>query len=220
MIIRINEFDPANADAYSGWEVEPLRGPIEYDWPADTHAFEVLVLETNERKEPLAEEFRRTQLRRLIPKVTELLISEGEELVARFDGPMSCSSLVNVLHYCTDPLGRGRFAISDVVQLDPVAPPPLASVRMHLAGPVLEKLIKDAKVPLEDDIRIRLFAVPPSLVNPLIDIDDLTDDRWHQILAGAGFMLSTNWQLTGMHLLTRRYDAGQTQQRLSRLELA
>ena len=39
MILRINEFDPDNADAYSGWVMEPFRGLIEHDWPPDSPMF-------------------------------------------------------------------------------------------------------------------------------------------------------------------------------------
>jgi len=219
MILRINEFDPANADAYSGWEMEPFRGPIEHDWPPDTHGFEILVLETNERQQPVPEDFRRQQLRKLLPAIISQLKTNTEELVARFDGPMSGTGLVPLLQHCTDSLGRGRFAISQTVQLDPVAPPPISSLRMHVPVERLSDLLTDAAFSLEHDTRLRLFAVPPTSVNPLIDIDDLADDRWHPQLAAAGFMISTAWQLRSMHLLTRRFDAVQTQQKLSKLEL-
>lgn len=220
VILRINEFDPANADAYSGWEIEPFRGPIDHDWPADTHGFEILVLETNELQQPVAEDHRRQQLRKLLPAIVLQLKAEGEELVARFDGPMSSTGLVPLLQYCTDSLGRGRFAVSQTVQLDPVAPPPISSIRIHLTMEKLTELLTDAAFSLEHDTRLRLFAVPPTSVNPFIDIDDLADDRWHNLLASAGFMISTTWQLRAMHLLTRRFDAVQTQQMLSKLTFA
>jgi len=44
-----------------------LRGAILYDWPDDTHAFEVLILESDERQRQLAATFRQAQLRRLLP---------------------------------------------------------------------------------------------------------------------------------------------------------
>lgn len=220
VILRINEFDPANADAYSGWEIEPFRGPIEHDWPPDTHGFEILVLETAELPQPIPEDHRRKQIRKLLPAIIAQMKAEGEELVARFDGPMNSTGLVPLMQHCTDSLGRGRFAISQTVQLDPVAPPPISSIRMHVTMESLNDLLADAAFSLEHDTRLRLFAVPPTSVNPLIDVDELTDDRWHNLLASAGFMISTAWQLRAMHLLTRRFDAVQTQQKLSRLELA
>lgn len=224
MILRINEFDPANADAYSGWEIEPFRGPIEHDWPGDTHGFEILVLENSEQlleqRSLVPDDHRRRQLRKLLSPIVSQLILESEELVARFDGPVTQSGLVPILKHCTDGLGRGRFAVSQVVQLDPIAPPPISSVRMHVDASRLPELLEDAALSLEHDTRLRLFAVPPSVVNPLIDMDDLTDARWHSVLASAGFMISTAWQLSSMHLLTRRFDALQTQQKLSHLEIA
>jgi len=220
MILRINEFAPDNADAYSGWEIEPFRGPIEHDWPPDTHGFEILVLETNQQREVIPDELRRRQLRKLIAPVIEQLKITSEELVARFDGPMSSTGIVPILRHCTDTLGRGRFALSQVVQLDAIAPPPIGSVRMHVEMQRLPELLEDAAFSLEHDTRLRLFAVPPSVVNPLIDIDDLTDERWHNVLASAGFMISTAWQLSAMHLLTRRFDAAATQERLSHLQIA
>jgi hypothetical protein len=220
VILRINEFDPANADAYSGWEVEPFRGPIEHDWPPDTHGFEILVLESSDLPQPVPEDYRRKQFRKLLPAIIQQLRKEGDELVARFDGPMSAAGLVPILHHCTDSLGRGRFAVSQTVQLDPVAPPPISSVRLHLTMETLGDLLTDAAFSLDHDTRLRLFAVPPTSVNPLIDVDELTDDRWQYLLASAGFMISTAWQLRAVHLLTRRFDAVQTQQMLSKLELA
>ena len=73
MIVRINQFDPANAEPYCGWGDDGLRGAISYDWPADTNAFEVLILESDERQRQLAPAFRQSQLRRLLPEIVAAL---------------------------------------------------------------------------------------------------------------------------------------------------
>src|SRR5204862_250288 len=71
MIVRINQFDPANAEPYSGWEPDEIRGPMQFDWPAATHAFELLILENDERQQMLPLAFRQAQLRQLLPDVVQ-----------------------------------------------------------------------------------------------------------------------------------------------------
>src|SRR5438105_9776738 len=112
MIVRINEFDPANAEPYSGWAADPFRGAIQFDWPANTHAFEILILENDEQRQHLPVAFRQEQLRRLIPQIVESLRGSGEHIVIRLDGPLAHGELIESFRYLVDDKGAGRFAFS------------------------------------------------------------------------------------------------------------
>src|SRR5438552_12822151 len=125
MIVRINQFDPANAEPYSGWGDDGLRGAILYDWPDDTHAFELLILESDERQRQLAPSFRQSQLRRLLPEILAALAEPGEQIVARLDGPLANNEVLGVMKHLTDVHGSGAFAWSSAQRLLPDAPPPM-----------------------------------------------------------------------------------------------
>src|SRR5438034_4054402 len=127
MIVRINQFDPANAEPYSGWGDDGLRGAILYDWPNDTHAFEVLILESDERQRQLAAAFRQAQLRRLLPEILAALAEPGEQIVARLDGPVAPAELVDTAKHLTDPQGKGAYAFSLAQRLHADDAPPIAS---------------------------------------------------------------------------------------------
>src|SRR3954451_2807458 len=130
MIVRINQFDPANAEPYSGWEPDEFRGPLVFEWPAATHAFELLILENDERQQMLPLTFRQAQLRQLLPDVVQALLEPDEQIVARIDGPLLANELLAAFRYLTDADGAGRFGIAPVQKLDArPAPPGLGSVR-------------------------------------------------------------------------------------------
>jgi hypothetical protein len=69
---------------------------------------------------------------------------------------------------------------------------------------------------LERNVRLRLFGVPEALVNPLLDIDDLDDERWAEILPRAGVMVGTVRTLQAIHLLTGRSAPAEIRMRLTR----
>src|SRR3954462_8263895 len=125
MIVRINQFDPANAEPYSGWEPDEIRGPRQFEWPAATHAFELLILENDERQQMLPLSFRQAQLRQLLPDVVQALLEPDEQIVARIDGPLLANELLPVFQHLTDEHGAGRFGIAPVQKLDAAAIPAL-----------------------------------------------------------------------------------------------
>jgi hypothetical protein len=53
-------------------------------------------------------------------------------------------------------------------------------------------------------------------VNPLLDIDDLDDERWAEILPRAGLMAGTVRTLQAIHLLSGRSTPGEIRMRLTR----
>jgi hypothetical protein len=214
MIVRINQFDPANAEPYSGWGDDGLRGAIFYNWPEDTHAFEVLILESDERQRQLAPSFRQTQLRRLLPEVLAALAEPGEQLVARLDGPLAAGELLGAAKHLADAQGQGQFAFSGASRLAHDAPPPIASLRIHLTFQRLAALCMDSGAGLDGTVRLRLFLVPEMLVNLALEVNDLDDERWGQILSSAGVVMGSMRSMQSIYLMTRRFDSTQARQRI------
>jgi hypothetical protein len=216
MIVRINQFDAANAEPYSGWDNDSPRGPIACNLPVGTNAFEVLILESDERQQKLAPSFRQGQLRKLLPDILAALRDPAEEIVLRFDGPMIAGELIAAFAHLTDASGHGRFAISSVQKYEDRAetPPAIGSVRIHVPVPRLATILDDESLGLQRNVRLRAFAVPGTIVNPLLDIDDLDDERWPEVLAGARFVLGTVRSMQSVHILTHKLSSEQARQRI------
>ena len=214
MIVRINQFDPANAEPYSGWGDDGLRGAIFYDWPNDTHAFEVLILESDERQRQLPASFRQTQLRRILPEILLSMAEPGEQIVARLDGPLANGELVGAAKHLADAQGFGRFSCSAAQRLVHEAPAPIASVRLHLTPQRLAALCMDVAAGLDSAVRLRLFLLPDSLVNVALETNELDDDRWGEILSHAGVVMGSMRSMQSIYLLTRRIDSTQARQRI------
>jgi hypothetical protein len=214
MIVRINQFDPANCEPYCGWGDDGLRGAILYDWPDDTHAFEVLILESDERQRQLAPAFRQSQLRRLLPEILVALAEPGEQIVARLDGPLAAGELLDSMKFTADAQGHGRFACSSAQRLTHESPAPIASIRLHLTLQRLATLCMDSSAGLDSDVRLRLFLVPESLVNTVLEVNELDDERWADILSQAGVVMGSMRAMQSIYLLTRRIDATEVRQRI------
>jgi hypothetical protein len=214
VIVRINEFDPANAEPYSGWGDEGLRGPINYEWPNDTHAFEVLILESDERQRQLAPAFRQNQLRKLLPEILMSLAEPDEQIVVRMDGPFASGELAPVQMHLMDADKNGRFSCSAMEKLNAAPGEPITSIRIHLTQQRLVALCMDSEVGLERNTRLRAFLVPDYLVNPLLDVSDLEDERWGEILPKCGALLGSMRGMNSIYILTRRFDSTQARQRI------
>ncbi|MGH7213346.1 MAG: hypothetical protein ACREIT_00990 [Tepidisphaeraceae bacterium] len=216
MIVRINQFDVIHADQYSGWPARGRSGPVEFTWPDDAYAFELLILEQDEQHQPLAKSFRQLQLRQLIPEVLGALREPGEEIVVRLDGPLVEGELNSACRHLTDARGAGRFAVSPVQKLDPQpGPHEIESVRIAPAAPErLGALCADLSLGLEKSVRLRAMLVPAELVNPLLDVSEPDDERWGEILARAGCVLGTARGMQSLHLITRRFNPAETKSRL------
>jgi hypothetical protein len=214
MIVRINQFDPANAEPYSGWGDDGLRGAILYDWPNDTHAFEVLILESDEKQRQLPASFRQTQLRRLLPEILAALAEPGEQIVARLDGPLATGELIGAMKHLADAQGHGRFSCSSAQRLVHDAPPPIASIRLHLTPARLASLCMDTAAGLDSAVRLRLFLIPESLVSAALEANELDDARWGEIFGGAGVVMGSMRSMQSIYLLTRRIDSAQARQRI------
>lgn len=216
MIVRINQFDAPRPDTDAGWPASGRTGPLGAAWPAGVRAYEVLILEEDEQKRPLAETFRQHQVRQLIPQAVAALREPGEAIVVRLDGPLAERELLPAYRHLTDAAGVGRFAMSGAEKLDVHPHDVLAGVRVEPSEPTLHALCADASLGLDRGVRLRVFGVPEDLVNPLIDIDGPDDRRWADVLARAGFVLSSVKGLLALHVMTERFDAATVKGRLMR----
>lgn len=214
MIVRINQFDAPRPEAESGWPGDGRLGPLLAPWPEGTRAFEILILDTDEQRRSLAEDFRRQQLRQLIPQAVAALREPGEAVVVRLDGPLAERELVPAYRHLTDPSGHGRFATSCARKLEPGPRETLAAVRVQPTDSALQALCGDAALGLERSVRLRALSVPEELAEVVIDIDSPDDERWADVLGRAGFVLSSVRGMLALHILTARFDATAVKARL------
>ena len=215
MVVRINQLALSGAPDAAGWPAHDLAGPIRFQWPNDFQLYEVLILEQDEDRRRLGEDFRQQQLRTLIPAAAEALLGEGEQLVVRLDGILAKRELAAALNRVIVAEEPSRYAVSDIRKLDEDLPAVAASIRVHPTLAWLTNLCADEAVGLERTVRLRVFSVPEALVNPLVDIDSVQDDRWAEILPQCGFVLSTTMGLKSLQALTRRHDAVAVKARLT-----
>jgi len=205
MIVRINQFDAAHSEQYGGWVGEGLPGPIDCELPAGTCALEILILESDEKQRALEPGFRQAQIRQLLPDVLAALREPNEEIVLRLDGPILPDELLPAFGRLSDQAGGGRFAFSAVQKFEEtISTPALGSVRVHLPVAQLPRICCDAALGLERNVRMRAFSVREALVNPLLDIDDLYDERWPEVFQQAGFVLGCARGLGAMHIFSHK----------------
>jgi hypothetical protein len=216
MIVRINQFDIARADDFAGWGHSGLQGPLDYTWPASTHAFELVILEADEKNQPLPLPFRQAQVRRLIPELILALLAPEERIVLRLDGPMAEGELLPAFGQLTDAQGAGRFVVSEIQKLQAPAGETIGSIRLAPTAAHLPRLCADEALGLERQVRLRAFAVPEELVNPLLDTTAPDDERWIEILPRAGFMLGSTHGLESLQILSRQFTPDEAKARLTR----
>lgn len=215
MIVRINQLDADRAEEEAGWAEQGMLGPIRYDWPRDTHVYEVMILERDEQKRAVEDSFRQQQLRQLIPEAAEALREKREELVLRLDGPLTDGEMLAALQRLTDPQGRGRYAISPVRKLDPYPQDEIGSIRLDPSAQMLAMICALPSLGLDRSVRLRAFAVPEAMVNPLLDVDSTDDERWGEILGHCGFVMTTTRGLRSLQVRTR-IDPAEMKSRLIR----
>ncbi len=212
MIVRINQFDVYHAEQHSGWPASGRQGAVVIRWPEDTHAFEVLILDRDEQRQPLERSYRQSQIRQLIPQVAEALLEPDETLIVRLDGQVSAGEMLPAFAALS---GNTRFGIAETTRFD-TRPEVngIVSVRMTITTATLADLCHHPQFGLDRSVRLRLFSVPDNLVNPLLDINETDDERWEEILPQAGFTLSTTRLIESLHLFSRRYGAEVIRKRL------
>ena len=215
MVVRINQLALSEAPDAAGWPVHDLAGPIRFQWPKEIQRYEVLILEQDEDRRRLREDFRQQQLRTLFPAAVEALREATEKIVVRLDGILAPRELAPALNQVILAGEEARYAVSELRKLDDDALAIAASVRIHPTLPWLSTLCGDETVGLERTVRLRAFSVPAAQVNPLLDIDSVQDERWAEILPQCGFVISTTMGLRSLEVLTRRHDAVAVKARLT-----
>jgi hypothetical protein len=216
MIVRINHFAAAQAEGCAGWPSLGLQGPIDYTWPADTHAYELLIREQDEQNQPLAAEFRQAQLRQLIPEVLTALVEETQTVVVRLDGPLDADELVAAYKHLSRSGPGELYVVSAMKKLDLRLGSPMGSIRFQASLPHIADLCADAALGLERSVRLRAFCVPAHLSVPLLEVEAPDDaEWWEQLLPAATFMLSTVRSMLSLHVLTRRFGPEELKGRLT-----
>jgi hypothetical protein len=203
MIFRIQQFEASDAERFAGWPEEPFVGPIRCALPAGINALELSVLETDEQGQPTALDRRRAHLRGVVATVADLLCDPTDSLVARLDGPLATGELLPAFDRLTDPQGQGRFGISAMNKLEAASSPPAGGVRIEVTPDSLAQLCEDISLGIDRGVRLRVFAIPGVLVNPLLDTGELDDERWPDILPQATVIVQNSRGLDAVQVLTR-----------------
>jgi hypothetical protein len=214
MIVRINQIDVPTAELSAGWDMGNPRGAVEAAWPAGTFAYEVMVLDRDERDQPLPISFRQGQTRQLIPPVLAALADADDRVVLRFDGLLAEGELLAAVPIAADHGRVERFAFSATEKLDEPTRAAMTSIRLLPRPQHLTEICTDIQLGLERSVRLRAFAVPEELVNPLLDTADVDDERWRDILPRCAFALSTANGLLSLLIWTPRFNAAETKQRI------
>ena len=168
-----------------------MLGPLWYTWPANTRIFEFLILDRDEQKQSLDQEFRQKQLRKALPHAIAAMREAGEEIVIRLDGPLTADEMLPAFAHLTEPDLTGRFCISPVSKLDPSSVEIIGSVRIQPSPQTCSEICLDPNLGLNRSVRLRAFGVPEEWVESLLMTNDPEDGRWREILPHAGFVLST-----------------------------
>lgn len=215
MIVRINQFAAAQSEEQSGWGAGARSGPIRYDWPTEAFAYEVLVLDTDEQQQPLTRGFRQARLRELIPEVLLALRDPTDQLVLRVDGELTPGGLLGCFQYLSPEHGVQRFGISESLELRDHSSPAEGSIRMQVDDAHLALLCGEHAIGGRAALRLRAFAVPGELVPPLLDISDLDDERWGEVLEETRFIVQTVRDHESLQILTRKITPEAVRDRLT-----
>jgi hypothetical protein len=215
MILRINELRARDVETRGNWAPGTPQGPLAADFPAGARAFEVYIKPTDEHEKPMDAARRRTQLRRLLADCADALKGEGEELVVRLDGPLAAGEMAEALRHVGAGGGERRFAIAAARKFEVGPPAATGSMRLHVDHAQLAALLADPSVGVDKSVRLRVFSIAGELVNPLIDADDLDDERWPELLAGAGLVVTTSKGMESILLVSDRYDLAAVKGRLA-----
>ncbi|HEV7299548.1 MAG TPA: hypothetical protein VGN72_09310 [Tepidisphaeraceae bacterium] len=194
-ILRVNQLDPATADGVAGWSNG--LGQLQVSMPSELHAFELRIV-AQEGNSNGTEADQRHRLRQLIIAAAAGLMPNGHHLVLRLDGPLI--EIASALAWAIDrPLG-----MSPVRRFDTTAPSPIVSLRVADEPAGLSGLFDAVGPALGRSVRLRLFAVPLGIVGPLLDMDELDDERWPEVLEKADSTIDTIAGLGGLIAFTHQ----------------
>jgi hypothetical protein len=214
MIVRINQIDVAEAEADAGWPASVHLGAFRAAWPANTRAFELVILSQDEQKQPLTEKFRQQQLRQMIPQTGIALQPPGSSAVLRLDGPLTDRELLPAWRHLTDPDGRGCFAFASAAKLDAGPADISGSVRLAAPWRRIAAVCSDPMLGLESSVRARLLFVSESATAGVLDASQTDDARWELLLAECQTMISTTAGLRTLQIVTRQLDLAQVKSKV------
>ena len=194
-ILRVNQVNAANAESLAGWSTDG-PGAIAAPWPVGVTAYELRIV-AQDGEPPTAESDLRVRLRQLLCEAVSGLTQPGRPIVARVDGPLD--GVVPALAWGLDKM----VGMSAVRRWSPTDPPAKVSLRVAESADAVAGLCDAVGPALGRDVRMRVFAVPDAFVQPLLDMDDLDDERWRDILDGATYVIDTVAGLRGLIVFTR-----------------
>ncbi len=211
MIVRINQIDAAQAEPTAGWGPGALRGAIRYAWSQNAFVYQMHILDRDEHGRQLEASYVQAQWRKLIPHIIAALNVGPERAIVRVDGPLADGELLAAMTYLD---GCERFSVSPLQRLNGDREAIVASVRMLLSSGQMARMCVDPLLGLERSVRMRVIAVPETMVNPLLDTAETDDERWREILPAATFVLSTTVGLRSLLIWTSKFDPAAAKSRI------
>ncbi|HEX8912532.1 MAG TPA: hypothetical protein VF796_09245 [Humisphaera sp.] len=212
MIVRINQIDPARAEADAGWPAAPRVGGLRATWPLGTRAMEVLILSQDEHRQPLTDAFRQQQFRQMLPQVAVALRGPGELPVLRLDGPVTARELLPAWEHLAAADGRDRFAFSAAARLEIAEGDAIGSVRTAPGWPALVAALADRHLGLESNVRARLFLATDDHVPALLDAGEVDDPVWEHLLDVCPAVIAPTRGLRSIQIFSRAFDVPQVKQ--------
>ena len=207
-ILRVNQIDPTTADTVAGWADD--LGRLQVSLPSELHAFELRIVAQDGNGNG-TEADQRNRLRQLMTATAAGLTPRGHHVVLRLDGPLV--DIASALAWALDrPLG-----MSPVRRFEAAGPSPIASLRIADAEEGLGGLFDAVGPAVGRSVRLRLFAVPLGIVGPLLDMDELDDERWPEVLGRADPAIDTIAGHGGLIAFTRQSADGVTAALATRL---
>ena len=211
MLVRLNQLDPRSAESVAGWTTGGVRGSLAYTWPASAFAYQLQVLDRDEAGQPVADERRRAEVRRVLAGVVAAVARPDDRLVVRLDGPFG-PGLAPAAVAAT---AAAAFSVGSVQRLTADAAPPQTSVRFVADEATLATLCRDESLGLAAGVRLRAFPLPPALVDPMLDTADADDERWRDLLPAAAGVVTTAADLTAIVIWTAALNPDALRDRLA-----
>lgn len=214
MIVRINQCDAAKALDEAAWTPNGLR-PIVSPWLSAGRAFEILVLNRDESGGALAEDFRRQQMRHLLPQTFVALKEPGEQIVVRLEGPLMEGGLLTVFNQLTEANGGGRFVVQRLAKLDAQPSDVTACITLQTLPPRFAALCGDALLALDQSVRLIAFAAAEEDVEPLLTLADTDEARFDELARKTRLVLTAAPRLRALHVFTRALETAAVRSRLT-----
>lgn len=211
MIVRINQIDPAQADATSGWPVPDGSG---FAWPAGTRAMDLFILSEDENRQPLSDAFRRQQFRQMLPQIAIALRDVGESPVLRLHGPIGDGDLLAGWQHLTDADGRGRYAFSAAARTGVSDLPATATLALAPSWKCLSAACADSRLGIDRAVQSLLLLGPDEQVPGFLTGVTAPKPDWAALLGHWPVAVRPTRGLRSVQLFTRHLDMPQVKQRI------